>query len=901
MKKTLLLVAVLLSTSVSAYAEPLRVLFDEAHGNGSTLSWERAIELDSEHPEFCFFGMLDDMLAGSFALERGLQELTETSMEAFDIVVVVSPTASLADAEIDAARQFVEDGGGLLVVQQAWPAPANGGSQLAAGFGLSYREGAVCSERYDWDAGSFRVRPESSSHQIVEGIGEFQMNWGTSIDSTRDSVVLLETDDWAWQDTNGNRNRDPNELGGPLAVSVAVEVGEGRAVFISDDAFHDRAADMNRRFFQNALNWVAPQLGACAIPDFAVDSDVTLDCIVQIGDGPQELSTDIRFYPNTRRAKPGDIVSWTLELGEGSGLEPPFTIVPEMDNNMVREHTIRTDDTVTVIQHSYVMGNGYVPYVVVRASNGPSRTIWTTNLLAVVPEISQRDGVGVKLPTPESPIGDVLNACFVVLVDHRLFDRPSGRDYMTSEIQHWREVGFNLAILDIWWFVDTVSSNVLVPIYDNSPQPFFWTGTMDLENLIQITDWFHNAEMRVAWRFVLVEKGDHTTIRRFDFDPSDIELYVASQTQAKPFYAAIAEDLGVEIFGLDVENDAFTLQEESIAVVDAVRNVFSGPLFDTVTGTGARVSRSPLTPLLDLVVFSTDFHNISSISGLDDMVGSFRHQYETEFLQPLIQFQKPGLFEVFVDGQDNPRKQVDAYEAMLGVMDEEEGLVQGIAVFDLPLYPGWSNLMWTPVHRPAEGVLSNFFRERFEDQRLFDFEAELAPPLPEKVLFDFESANVWDLAVASRNGIASQSLDRTDPHEGNSSLRIDFTNENPPNDWANTTLNFYLELTQDWSQYDSLSFWHRSSIPHGGSIMVSVFDSDGDRFTTELFINYNAPDQWMPFTVYLHDLYHPSWGESGNGSLDLRHITRLEIMAKYNDLANHVAWYDSIYLGGHRK
>lgn len=47
-----------------------------------------------------------------------------------------------------------------------------------------------------------------------------------------------------------------------------------------------------------------------ATPAFAIDHDVTRDSVVQIGDGPQELSTDIKFYPNTRRAKPGDTVYW---------------------------------------------------------------------------------------------------------------------------------------------------------------------------------------------------------------------------------------------------------------------------------------------------------------------------------------------------------------------------------------------------------------------------------------------------------------------------------------------------------------------------------------------------------------------------------------------------------------
>ena len=62
---------------------------------------------------------------------------------------------------------------------------------------------------------------------------------------------------------------------------------------------------------------------AVSAQEYEVDPNVTLDSVVQIGDGPQELSTDIKFYPNTRSAKPADTVYWMLNLAD---LECP---VPE--------------------------------------------------------------------------------------------------------------------------------------------------------------------------------------------------------------------------------------------------------------------------------------------------------------------------------------------------------------------------------------------------------------------------------------------------------------------------------------------------------------------------------------------------------------------------------------------
>jgi len=636
-------------------------------------------------------------------------------------------------------------------------------------------------------------------------------------------------------------------------------------------------------------------------PVFTVDSDVTLDSVVQVGDGPQELSTNIKFYPNTRRIEPGETVYWTLEIGEESGLEPPFTIIPEMDNDMFREPGILTAEGSIVVEHTYTTANPYVPYVVIRDGAGTTRTVWTRNLLAVVPDIQHRKGVGIKLPTPESPVGDVINAGHVILIDHALFDRDSGHDYIRNEIEHWVNVGFNLAIIDIWWFVDDVKSNVLVPIYANSPQPHFWTGTMDLEDLVLLTDWLHEAGLRVSWRFALVEKGDHTTIARFDFAPTNLDLYVSSQLLAKPYYAAIAQQTGVELFGLDCENDAFTLEEASIAVVDAVRRVYTGPLFDSATGTGSRVAQSPLTPFLDLIFWSNDPHDFRLFESVDDMIGSFHHQYQTELLRPLFEFQKPGLVEVYVDGQINPQFQAKAYQAMLHVLKNEPSLLQGIAVFDLMLRPTWSNRMWTPIARPAERILSEYFNTIFPEQRIFDFTSVAGSPTEISMLADFDSVIPADSWISTRNGSATKRLDHSEAFRQGSSLRIDFTSTNTKGDWANAVSTFWFTSHMNWSEAFTLNFWYKSSAPSGSSILVSVFDSDGDRFTAELFITQKDVGEWALFTVDLEYLVHPSWAEHGNGQLDMRRIAKLELMEKFQDQANHTSWYDEIYLGGARE
>lgn len=126
---------------------------------------------------------------------------------------------------------------------------------------------------------------------------------------------------------------------------------------------------------------------------FDVDSDVTLDSIVQTGNGPQKLSTDVRFFPNTRRATPGEVVYWTLDLGS---LKGPFTIIPELDNDGHREATIRADESSVVISHTYDAADIYVPYLVISDADGNTLKIHSRNVLGVVPDLAARQSLGVR-------------------------------------------------------------------------------------------------------------------------------------------------------------------------------------------------------------------------------------------------------------------------------------------------------------------------------------------------------------------------------------------------------------------------------------------------------------------------------------------------------------------------
>ena len=83
------------------------------------------------------------------------------------------------------------------------------------------------------------------------------------------------------------------------------------------------------------------------------------------------------------------------------------------------------------------------------------------------------------------------------------------------------------------------------------------------------------------------------------------------------------------------------------------------------------------------------------------------------------------------------------------------------------------------------------------------------------------------------------------------------------------------------------------------SLIVSLFDADGDRFTSELAIPYSPNNEWNLYSVVLSELVQPDWvTETGDRRLDMRGIVAIQLLEKFHDGQDHTTWFDDLYLGG---
>ena len=274
------------TTTASSDTEPpaagrIDALFDEAHDEINTISEERASVINAAHPEWYYFGEMAECLSREgYILERGLSQFDSAFLAGFDVVVLATPREALTDSELASLLAFVQDGGGLLVAQDAFPPSDTGSNQIAGLLGAQFREGVLRSEHGDWDPESFGVDAVGSDHPIVQGARVFQMNWGCSIEATRDWGVLFQSKPDTWQDTDGNGRQDAGEPAGPLAVAVATQVGRGRVILVADNAFQQGMWSSNETFFTTGLGWLAEEAadafpGKEPILDNYEDGDLT--------------------------------------------------------------------------------------------------------------------------------------------------------------------------------------------------------------------------------------------------------------------------------------------------------------------------------------------------------------------------------------------------------------------------------------------------------------------------------------------------------------------------------------------------------------------------------------------------------------------------------------------------
>lgn len=293
----LLLAAVLGGSQMPtlAQSERPRVLFDEYHSERNSISLEQARILDPAHPEWYSYDRLRATLESWFLVERNVALLTEPLLGSVDVLVLAVPQTSFTGSEAAAVRKFVEEGGGLLLLGDAFPPESL--NSIAAAFGLRFLPGVIASHEPEWDPQSYLAGNMDPQHPITRWSPPFTTNWGTALEISGDGTVLVTAGPETWQDVNEDGTQNAGEQGGPFVLAVALTVGEGRVVAISDNAFQDSMIDGlgNRSLITRSIDWLsqsAPRTNTAAL-----GSASDLASIVSVAVHPYGRAGDPTHWP----------------------------------------------------------------------------------------------------------------------------------------------------------------------------------------------------------------------------------------------------------------------------------------------------------------------------------------------------------------------------------------------------------------------------------------------------------------------------------------------------------------------------------------------------------------------------------------------------------------------------
>lgn len=202
--------------------------------------------------------------------------ITYDKIKDFNVLIIMAPGRNYTNTEIESIRRFVESGGGLFLVGDAWGVEDGGidysYNKIAQVFGVSYQPYEVVADSVSNVFSPSRVKVTGLRNSTVTtGISEFIYFRGAFLQNTGLSSVLAYSSPDSWADasylsesgySNINEIKEDNETSGPFPLWSSLEYGQGKIVF-----FGAAGTFMNSWLYRsngwkvglNSVYWLADQ------------------------------------------------------------------------------------------------------------------------------------------------------------------------------------------------------------------------------------------------------------------------------------------------------------------------------------------------------------------------------------------------------------------------------------------------------------------------------------------------------------------------------------------------------------------------------------------------------------------------------------------------------------------
>ncbi|MFQ6051222.1 MAG: hypothetical protein ACE5K4_05970 [Candidatus Hydrothermarchaeota archaeon] len=256
-----------------------KVLIDASHGQHS---------IDSS-----MYGMsrlVESLEKNGFTVVENRETITEELLKDFDILVLPSIGAGINfnESEIHAIRNFVENGGSLLVLADAFGKAPELYGDITEPYGIRIKPNLILDPKVIVEVKNF------SDHLLTRDLYKIILDCGSPLNVSGSAEILAWTSESSWADNlenNGSASynflHDPDEDYGPFPV-VAIYDDVGRVMVIGGGYLfentclyvaelrhrYEKELYENERFALNVFKWLARR--PLSIEKFSIEFDYDL-------------------------------------------------------------------------------------------------------------------------------------------------------------------------------------------------------------------------------------------------------------------------------------------------------------------------------------------------------------------------------------------------------------------------------------------------------------------------------------------------------------------------------------------------------------------------------------------------------------------------------------------------
>lgn len=191
-------------------------------------------------------------------------KLSYAVLRKYDVLILATFEESYSSGEVEAIKQFVENGGGLLLIgDNEYP-----NNSVARELGVAFASESVMiadkkAEKYASDNHMFYVT-DIESHTITKDVDQIALNGGLPIINFESGKSLIRTSDTSWSDKLDSEfgSQQDDEDKGPFDILVTKKIEKGRAVFFGGaisfwNAVTYEDDQQNLQLFHNAVLWLS--------------------------------------------------------------------------------------------------------------------------------------------------------------------------------------------------------------------------------------------------------------------------------------------------------------------------------------------------------------------------------------------------------------------------------------------------------------------------------------------------------------------------------------------------------------------------------------------------------------------------------------------------------------------